>query len=67
MGAFATVEVLLDLLAELGLNVVDAHISAHLDEFNVNDELSIRITPTLISVPTSPYGFGLSVTFNLKG
>ena len=50
-----------------GLNVVEAHISAHLDEFDVNDELSMRVTPTLISVPTSPIGFGLSVTFNLNG
>ncbi len=50
-----------------GLNVVDAHISAHLDEFNVNDELSLKISPTLISVPTSPYGFGLALTFNFKG
>ncbi len=50
-----------------GLNIVDAHISAHLDEFDVNDELSLKVSPTFISVPTSPYGFGLSVTFNLKG
>lgn len=50
-----------------GLNIVDAHISAHLDEFDVNDELSLKISPTLISVPTSPLGFGLSLTFNLKG
>ena len=50
-----------------GLNIVDAHISAHLDEFNVNDELSMKITPALISVPTAPYGIGLTVTMNLKG
>ncbi len=50
-----------------GLNVVDAHISAHLDEFDVNDELSLKISPTLISVPTSPPGFGLSLTVKLKG
>ena len=29
------------------LNVVDAHVSAHLDEFNVNDDLSMGIKPSI--------------------
>ena len=50
-----------------GLNIVDAHISAHLDEFDVNDELSMSISPTFISVPTAPVAVGFSVTLNIKG
>jgi len=49
-----------------GLTIVDAHVSAHLDEFNVNDELSLKVTPTIISIPTSPYNLGLALTMNLN-
>ena len=49
-----------------GMTIVDAHVSAHLDEFNVNDELAFKVTPTLISIPTSPYNLGLAITMNLN-
>jgi hypothetical protein len=31
-----------------GLNVVDATVDGHLKEFNVNENLSIRINPTFV-------------------
>lgn len=33
------------------LNIVDAHVSAHLDEFNVNDSLGISFEPSIQQTP----------------
>jgi len=49
-----------------GLNIIDAHISAHLDEFDVNDELSFNFSPTILAIPTSPVVAGLMVTMNFN-
>jgi len=49
-----------------GINIAEAHIAAHLDEFNVNDELSINFSPTILSIPTAPVMAGLVVTLNFN-
>jgi uncharacterized protein DUF5683 len=43
-----------------GLNVVDATVDAHLKGFNVNDNLSMQVKPTLIS----NQAIGVSLLFN---
>lgn len=54
-------------LALYVLNIVDAAVDAHLYTFNVSDDLSLNIHPTLISTAgySRPYttGLGLSIHF----
>jgi len=46
-----------------GLNIVDATVDAHLRDFNVNDDLSLRIRPTII--PGPGYISGISFVFDI--
>ena len=46
-----------------GLQVVDATVSAHLKQFNVNDDLSFQIRPTILPATRTP---ALSLTFNWR-
>lgn len=46
-----------------GLQVVDATVSAHLKQFNVNDDLSLQIHPTINPTSRTP---ALSFTFNWR-
>lgn len=48
------------------LNVVDAHVSAHLNEFDVNENLSLTIYPSIHSTPLISRAAGLSVSINFK-
>jgi hypothetical protein len=49
------------------LNIVDASVDAHLYDFDISDDLSLRVQPSVWSVgPGSQFGGGLSLTFNLK-
>lgn len=43
------------------LNIVDAHVSAHLDEFNVNDGLAISFEPSIQQTPMYTQAIGASV------
>lgn len=43
------------------LNIVDAHVSAHLDEFYVNEDLAMGIEPSIQSTPLFSQAFGLSL------
>ncbi|MEQ9403688.1 MAG: DUF5683 domain-containing protein [Cyclobacteriaceae bacterium] len=43
------------------LNIVDAHVSAHLDEFNVNENLAISIEPSVQSTFASTQAVGASL------
>lgn len=45
-----------------GLNVVDATVDAHLKDFDVSDNLSMRIKPTILS---GSYTAGLTVVFTI--
>lgn len=46
------------------LNIVDAHVDAHLIEFDVNKDLSVQINPSIQSNPNSKLSTGL--TFSVK-
>ncbi len=48
------------------LNVVDAHISAHLEEFAINDELSISFKPSYNAPPNGIRNAGFSIVLNIK-
>ena len=48
------------------LNVVDAHISAHLEEFAINDELSISFKPTFNKPAFGVANAGFSIVLNIK-
>lgn len=60
------VTILLSVLA-YGLNVAEAYVHAHLKEFDVSDNLSMRFTPNLMSVPgTATTTPGLTLTLFTK-
>ena len=50
------------------LNIVDAHVDAHLKDYDISDDLSVRLEPTVFqnyTMTSSTYGVGMSlkVTF----
>ena len=47
-----------------GVNVIDATVSGHLKEFDVNNNLSLRIIPF---IQPSQQQSGLSLQINFKG
>ena len=51
-------------IAAYALNIVDATVFAHLRQFDISDDLSIRISPTLLNNRTP--GIGLRVTMGPK-
>jgi hypothetical protein len=59
------------LIAVYALQVVDAYVDAQLYGWDVNEDLSLRVTPSLqpLMAPASLTGqsFGLTCSFNLKG
>ena len=48
------------------LNIVDAHVSAHLHEFDINENLSMKVSPSIQSSPLFSQAVGLSVSLRLK-
>ncbi|PKP22984.1 MAG: hypothetical protein CVU05_01400 [Bacteroidetes bacterium HGW-Bacteroidetes-21] len=49
------------------LNIVDANVDAHLYDFDISDDLSLRIQPALIPMANYPFtGTGFSFKFSLK-
>ena len=49
-----------------GLNVVDATVFAHLKDFSVSDNLSMRVEPKLMPSGTFSVASGLGLTFSFK-
>lgn len=47
------------------LQIVEAYVDAHLQTFDLDDELSLRIRPTLIPDPTGTIAGGLRITYTL--
>ena len=43
------------------LNIIDAHVSAHLDEFNVNEDLAISLRPSVQSTAMNSSVPGASI------
>ena len=48
------------------LNIVDAYVDAHLTEFDVNEDLSMKIRPLFYAVNYSHLAPGLCLSFRLK-
>jgi hypothetical protein len=48
------------------LNIVDAHVSAHLKEFDINDNLSLNIQPSIQTTPLFSQSFGFTIALNIK-
>ena len=46
------------------LNSVDAYVDAHLYNFDVSDDLSLRIQPTFNTLPGQPTNFGIGLFFS---
>ncbi len=44
------------------LNIVDAHIDAHLIEFDVNQDLSVQVNPSLEYMPNNSVSTGLTLS-----
>jgi len=60
-----------DLLILIGgafylLNIVDAHVSAHLNEFEVNDNLTFKVSPKMLSTPLASRNVGISLSLRFK-
>lgn len=49
-----------------GLNIVDAYVEAHLKEFDLNDDLAMRIKPALLPHAGGQPGAGIALTLNFK-
>lgn len=59
----------LNIIALMGvylLNVIDAHVDAHLKNFDINDNLSLDIKPKMDLHPLAPPGFSLTLTCRFK-
>ncbi|MGY2131763.1 DUF5683 domain-containing protein [Hymenobacter sp. HD11105] len=48
------------------IGVVDALVDAHLRDFDVSDDLSLRVEPTLLYMPTAQPTAGVALSLNLK-
>lgn len=49
-----------------GLNIVEAYVDAHLQDFNLNDDLSMRLKPALLPAAAGVPAAGLALTFRIK-
>ncbi|MEQ9303784.1 MAG: DUF5683 domain-containing protein [Marinoscillum sp.] len=48
------------------LNIVDANVSAHLNEFDVNEKLSFKVSPSIESTPLFSQAVGISLSLSFK-
>ena len=53
-------------IAVYAANVIDAYVAARLHYFNIDDKLSARVSPGLISNPSNMYGFNASPALKLS-
>jgi hypothetical protein len=49
-----------------GLNIVDAHVDAYLKEFDVNDELALKLEPYVDSSVPWQMNAGVSLVLKFK-
>jgi hypothetical protein len=59
----------LDLLIGVGiyaLNIIDASVDAHLKEFDINDDLSLKVKPLLYANLNRQFTAGLTLNFRFK-
>lgn len=48
------------------MNIIEAYVDAHLQDFNVNDDLAIRIKPALMAGTGGNAGAGIALTLTIK-
>lgn len=48
------------------LNIVEAYVDAHLQDFDLNDDLSMRLKPSLLAGTAGQPGAGIALTFHIK-
>lgn len=49
------------------LNIVDAHVDAHLFYYDVSDDIDLKFEPSLVAIRRSPYpAIGFSLTLDFK-
>ena len=48
------------------LNIVEAYTDAHLQDFNVTDDLALKIKPSLMAMPGGTPGAGIALTLHIK-
>ena len=48
------------------LNILDAHVDAHLREFDINDELALSIKPAMVQNPWNIANIGLTLQLKVK-
>ncbi|MCC5932288.1 MAG: hypothetical protein JJU28_23790 [Cyclobacteriaceae bacterium] len=47
------------------LNIVDAHVDAHLRDFRISDDLSFNLKPSLLQTVPGDVSAGITLTFNI--
>lgn len=55
---------LFGIAAVYGLNLVDAYVFGHLFDFDLNDDISLHLSPTLQPTPSATLASGLALTFS---
>jgi hypothetical protein len=53
-------------LAVYALNIIDANVDAHLKEFDISDELSLRVSPLLYANLNRQFTTGITLNFRFK-
>ena len=48
------------------INIIEAHVSAHLHEFDVNDNLSMNISPAIQPTALFSQAIGIKISLNLR-
>lgn len=51
--------------AVYGLNLLDAYVFGHLYDFNVSDDLAIRVTPSIVPELGTNAGFSPAINLSL--
>ena len=53
-------------VAVYGLNLIDAYVFGHLYDFQVSDDLSLNLSPSLTPDPYTPWGFSPAMQMTLR-
>ena len=56
---------ILGMLAAYIVNILDASVDAHLSDFDIGEDLSMKVSPAVIHVPNSNYNRSLGLTCKL--
>jgi hypothetical protein len=56
---------IIGIIVVYALNIVDAHVDAHLNAFTVEDEISMRLVPSVSTIAMNTNVYGVSLIINL--